>query len=636
MTQGHLGGYASGPGFVVGRSEGPGDFRDVRIRTTAEGLNVIELARDARDTSPRRYVVDRLLLPNGAWSRVVEVDSFSPGSPPERMTESHASVRFVGESNHWGIEPEPCFGLPVGMESPWTSALEMTGNELLVPLLEDSLSSNGQTVFVSGDAPVNIAAVDNAGVSLRNGSYEASVNLEGIEITPAIPPRADPSLYSESVHLLSPVENAFANAGAIEGTAGIAYFDGGSIFLEPAKPPILFGSYVLPFDVRYVADGLYEALQRPGVYVITSQPIEGRHATGLVSVIFDPYPLRWVPRLMGRAYCELTAPAYVPPLIEEEPERISVATVEVENDFPDIPREVYTPYADRTGVFNSWEAERTPVVYRPSIRPFDVLIPFDPDTRHRDLGGHPAFRGEPNGLSYTRDSIGELAAARPPIGGMLVGFESAERLSELDLREGTLFYRWRDSEEFNLLRSPDLEVYYKQGYIYVYSKTDSTVSGLARIDVRHDGSYTATKLDWGRGRLLVNETPALTEMKTWADTLFVGETTETRSWAEVMGVTAPGDGAYKGRNPALPRSVEQFADVPPVWETGRPLQEGESIAASYGEAAVTWGRVLFEDLGEPTWLSPLTWSQIGDPTWKELGVGVNAATTMEQGERSEP
>lgn len=593
MTEGFLGGYSSGPGFVVGRSEGEGDFKDVRIRTSPDGLNIVELARDARDTSPRRYVVDRRVRPDGAWSRVVEVDSFSIGVPVERMTESRATVEFVGEPNFWGIEPEPCFGLPSGMESPWTQPLEMLSNELLIPL-EDPPQANEYTVFVSGDAPVNTALTEDDGIiSLKNGAYVVRVGESGnIEVSKSGTP----------VSLFVKTDGLGRGRGSVEGTAAQAYYEGGNVFLEPAKPPIFYGTYILPFDVRYVSDGLYEVSpENPGydgTYVITSNPIEGRRASGLVSILFDPYPRRWVRRLMGRAYTSLVAPAYVPPLVEEEPRRISVHAVEVENDYPDIPREVYTPYANRTGVFNAWDSRRDPVLYRPSVRPFDVLIPFDADTNHRDLGGHPVMRGEPDGLLATRDESGELSAARPSEGGIEVGYNSFQGFSELDLREGVLFFKWRDSSEFSVLRHEDMEIYYRDGYLYVDSRSESpgVPSGLAHIGIPGRGEWVAAKVEWGRGELLVNEVPALTETNSWADTLFVGETDQTRTWAEVLGVSVD-EGV---RNPDLPLAVEDFADVPPEWMTGRPVGEGEEIGSAEVERPRTWGRVLFEEFDGPS------------------------------------
>ncbi len=155
--------------FVIGREGKEGDLQDITISTTPEGLNLIQLARDAQDLSPRIYVVDRRVLPNGAIKRLLEVNSFSDVDPG-RLSEVRVEMKYESIPNIWGIEPDKTFGIPEGMESPWFEPQEMVGNELL--LGEDAL-------YISGDAPVNIDR-DN---TYTNGKYKTSIFDGRIEIS---------------------------------------------------------------------------------------------------------------------------------------------------------------------------------------------------------------------------------------------------------------------------------------------------------------------------------------------------------------------------------------------------------------------------------------------------------------------
>jgi hypothetical protein len=537
----------SGYNWVVGRSAKEGEIQDVSIETTPEGLNRLQIARDARDLDPRFYVVDRRTLPNGAWRRLLEVHSFSRDALPDMLSEVRAIVNFETIPNSWGLTTEKTWGLPSGMESPWTEPIEMVGNELLL---------STDTTWVSGDAPINIP-VDNV---YRNGKYVTYIRANGI--------------YIEDVtgELIGVIGTNTNTVRWTEGIAGAATFNGGSVFIEPGKPPLFLGSFTLDHTPVPVQPGLYEYGDN---YLISNIPLVGRSGVGAIAFIKDPHPQRWIRRMFGRAYVELVSPANVPPLIEDEPSRISVEAFPLRNDY-DISPEVVTPYADKTGVFNTWDLDSPNVIYDPRERPYDVFLPFSKSIE--DWGGH-----------YV-DHIGTFFPARDWRGELDASFPTAIRYELPDLpemAEGVVFFRWKDSTSFNIIQTEWMRIFYKLGYIYFESKVSPEANGIQKIIV--STGWNKTKVEWNGSSLFVNDVPALTEEQTWGDVLG-----ENNTWGEIANI-APSLWTPRG---SIPLDVEQFAEIPPTWETGVPEGEVPPPVTDYSEAPRTWGRVLFEPYEE--------------------------------------
>lgn len=528
--------------FTVPRDSRSGNLSDVRIAMAASGLNHLEIARDPRDTSEKTYVIDRR-IGDGPWRRLLTVDAFSE-APPGRLSEVRAVVEFEELPNTWGIEPEKTWGLPAGMESPWTPALEMIGNELLLP---------EEAIYISGDAPVNIAR-DNG---YSNGRYGLQFSGERITVT---------DLYAvEEIALLSSDTSSLRWE---EGTAGAAVFRGGSVYIEPAKPPLFMGTFSLDKDPIYVSPGLYEYGDH---YLISSVEVGGASITGAFSIVKDPFPERWVPRVFCRAYVSLISPAHQPPLTEDEPERLSVRVEYPENDFPGIEPEVVTPYANKTGVFNSWDLEEGPVVRTSLERPYDYLVPF---RRLEDWGGHPVWAA---GDYYPAlDFKGEESASYPTD----MPFESPELPG---IPEGTLFYRFQDSAYHNVISNEWIDVVYKEGYVYFENALSPEANGIGKITPT--AYWNNVKVEWGVDTLFVNDEPAMIDELPWGAILDDG------TWGETANIP-PEEWTPSGD---FPLDVEQYQEIPPTWVTGRPEGEVEIPPPDYSARPRTWGRLLFED-----------------------------------------
>lgn len=530
--------------YVVGRTEKSGNLQDVRVYVNADGLNRIDIARDKEDLSPRVYVVDRRTLPDGPWRRLLEVESFSD-SEPERLSEVRAKVDFEIIPNRFEIETIKTWGLPEGMESPWNKPLEMVGNELLL---------DEHTMFVSGDAPINTIE----GRTFKNGKYEVHVGENRIVI------RANGVI-------LGTFETNTASLQWTEGIAGAISFVGGSVYLEPAKPPLLVGSFFPEVAPHRLKDALY---QYNDSFLIASQDISDGEFVGAFALVDDPFPERWVNRVFCRAYVDLISPAYKPPLTEEEPKRISIRVEYPENDFPDISPKAVTPYSNETGVFNSWDIPENPVELTSKERPWDILIPMHDG---QDWGGYPVENMEEK-IPAT-DFLGARHASFPSLDGYT--------LPDLpELREGTIFLRWKDSSFFRIIRNDWIDLFYKEGWIYHENKASPDASGIAKIDV-HPG-WNDLIIYWDDARLIVNNVPGQTEERSWGEVL-----ESERIWGAVANVHPDRWEA----DPDYPLTIEQFEEKVVDWVTGRPEGEVEPPEFNYDERPRTWGRILYERYG---------------------------------------
>lgn len=535
----------TGTNFILGRTRVEGDLQDVRVFTASTGLNHVEIARDARDLTPKVVVVDRRLI-GGPWHRVLETRSFTPDIT-EKISEVRAEVRYESIVNWWGIEPERTWGLPAGMESPWTPPLEMIGNELLIP-------EGGR--YVSGDAPIN-TAIDDA---YTNGRYRTEFHNDRVII------------YS-GTKLLAEMATDTTYLTWNEGTAGAASFRGGSVFIEPAKPPIFTGRFSLDRQPRFLRRGLYEYGDG---FLISSVPIETPNVVGTIAFIDDPYPDRWVPRMFCRAYVELISPAHVPPLTEEEPRRVSVRVQRVRTDFPEITPKAVTPYANKTGVFNAWEIDEPPVLYAPKERPYDIFLPFDTG---EDWGGNAVYN--PTVYIPATDRFGEPGAAFPS----QVGY----RMNEIPPQSrATLSYWWKDSAYHVVMRTTWNDIIFKEGYLYVQNAFAPYSDGIAPVEMAPD--WVHTKIEWTPTSLFVNDLPALQDKKTWeeAQTNLNGSRA---THGDMLGLT-------EDRwlpDPNIPVTEEQFLEEPVTWITGYPGGRKERPTPDYSESLRTYGRLLYED-----------------------------------------
>jgi hypothetical protein len=547
----------SGTNFVVGRTQRKGDIPDVRIYTSPTGLSMIEIARDAKDLSPRSYTIDRR-LEGGPWSRLLQVNSFSEADVPDNISEVRADVIFEEIPNFWGITPLKSWGLPAGMESPWIEPLEMVGNELLLP--------EGAR-WVSGDAPINQER-DNY---FSNGRYGVEISGSHVDITNKV--------TGES---LANLQTNTRGVTWTEGVAGAVSFFGGSVHIEPAKPPILLGTFSFNREPVYVRPGVYEYGR---AYLITSVPVSsaGRLYTGALAIVDDPFPERWVPRVFCRSYVTLISPSYVPPLVEEEPQRVGVRVEYVENDFPGIEPKVVTPYADKTGVFNSWEIETGRVILSPRNRPYDLLIPFDENLE--DWGGNSVWT--PGEFFPTLDRVGEAHAS--------LATEIPYETSSLPpIYEGAVFLRWKESNNFFVFTSSWADIVYKNGRVFFDNRTGQGLTGISRlIDV--SGSWNDLKIEWGTNYLTVNDVEALTEPRTWQDVLLGDDDTAPEfTWGQIANI--PPDEWTP--DPDLPLDVKQWEEKEPTWVTGNPEWEDEPPDVDYSASVKTWGEVMFVPYGE--------------------------------------
>jgi hypothetical protein len=547
----------SGTSFVVGRTQRKGSIPDVRIYTSPTGLSMIEIARDARDLNERSYTIDRRLS-GGPWSRLLQVNSFAPDGDPDHISEVRAEVIFEEIPNYWGITPTRSWGLPAGMESPWIEPIEMVGNELLLP---------EGAKWVSGDAPIN----QERNNYFENGKYGVGIGGSNIEIT-----------NRQTGRLLATLQSNTRGTTWTEGIAGAVLFFGGSIHIEPAKPPILMGTFSLDRDPTYIRPGLYEY---GNAFLITSIPISGRVFSGTLAFVDDPFPERWVPRVFCRSYVSLTSPSYVPPLIEEEPQRIGVRVEYVENDFPTIEPKVVTPYADKTGVFNSWEVDTPGVLLAPKNRPYDLLIPFDEVLE--DWGGSPVWT--PGEFIPTLDRNGEPHAS--------LATEIPYETSTIpEIYEGAIFLRWKESHDFFVFSSDWVDIVYKNGRVFFDNRVAS-LEGLTGISqpLNPTGSWNDLKIEWGTNYLTVNDVPALTEPRTWGDVLLGDDDTAPElTWGQIANI--PED--QWTPNPDLPLDVDQWEEVVPDWVTGNPEWEDEPPDPDYSATPKTWGEVMFVPYGE--------------------------------------
>lgn len=536
----------SGVTFVVGRSEKQGELQDVKIRTQATGLNSIDIARDAKILDRRIYVVDRRVLPNGSWKRLLEVESFNVDASPEKLSEVKATVEFEEIANFWGIPFQRCWGLPEGMEAPWNDPMEMVGNELILP--ED-------VRWVSGDAPVNI----NRNNYYQNGKYTVNITRDFIEIG------------DTRGEVIGGINTSTSNISWTEGVAGAAFFDGGSIYIEPGKPPLFVGNFTLDEEPTYRKAGLYEYSRN---FLVSSVEIKGRSGVGAIAFVKDPFPERWVPRMMGRAYVKLDSPVYVPPLVEDEPNRISVSVHHPPTDFSDIKPTVITPYANKTGVFNAWTPESGEVKYAPLERPYDVFLPFD---KIEDWGGHSVWT--PGDYYPALDWHNQESAAFP--NGL--GYDMPELPV---IAEGTIFYRWKNSGYFNVIKNDDLDVVYKEGIVYFFSKTTPSAGGIGKIVV--SSGWNNTKIEFGQDRLFINDQPGLIEEQLW-------DNTNEFRWGQIMDIP---ESQWIKKHQDFPITEERFEEIPPTWETGFPEEEVDTPDPDYSLRPNTWGQVLYEEFSQ--------------------------------------
>jgi hypothetical protein len=539
----------SGYPWVVGRSTKEGEIQDVSIETTAEGLNRIQIARDAKDTDSKFYVVDRKMQPSGAWRRLLEVESFSPDALPDRLSEVRAIVEFETIPNMWGLEVDKTWGLPEGMESPWFEPVEMVGNELLLPI---------NASWVSGDAPVNIVK-DNV---YSNGKYTTIVDEGEVIVEDTATGELVGSLRTDTRYL-----------SWTEGIAGAAQFYGGSVYIEPAKPPVFLGLCELDVDPVPIQPGLYHYGDN---YVISSVPIRGGRVIGAVAFVKDPYPQRWIRKMFGRAYVKLISPAHIPPLIEDMPRRIGIEAYPVPTDFEDITPHVVTPYADKTGVFNVWDLDIPPVIYRPSERPYDVLLPFD--GRAEDWGG---FNVDYPGTFFPAEDFKGNAGASFPV---YIPYEMPDIPVIL---EGTAFYRWKDSNAFSVIKTEWVEISYREGWVYFDHKYSPDATGIAEIQEIIDWNHT--KVEWTSNTLHVNDIPALTEEIPWGEIL---NEPAPRTWGEIAEIPP----SQWTRTGSFPIDKEVFTEIPPTWMTGYPEGEVPPPPPDYSGRPRTWGRILYEEI----------------------------------------
>lgn len=551
--------------FVIGQQESSGEISDVRIKNNAEGLTEVTIARDPMLTGRRIYIVDRRVLPDGSWMRLFEVESFSENALPDRLSEVRADIEFEEIVNDWSISFEKCWGLPSGMESPWIAPIEMVKNELL---LEEKVK------WVSGDAPVNIVRNN----MFENGKYGVTVGDREL-------------VFTSGGETLGVIETDTRGLSWTEGIAGAASFRGGYVYIEPAKPATFTGSFVLDRDPIPVAPGLYEY---GDFYLISSTRLNGKTGVGTISFLKDPFPERWVSRMMGRAYTRLISPANKPPLTEDEPERISVRVEYPETDFPDLTPEIVTPYSDKTGTFNAWEPEGTIVKYDPLERPYDVYLPM---IKEEDWGGH------------TLQSVGDFYPANDFLGTPSAAFPQMEGFEIGDLPpivEGAAFFRWRDSAQFSPIRSTYIDIEYREGYIYFTNRANPRTNGIAKINV--EVGWNHTKLEWYDDLLFINDKPALQEEREWGEY-------QNNKWVDLLGY-----------NPAsswepdysIPMDEEQYEEIPPTWMTGLPEEESEREPLNYIDRPKTWGRVLFEKYESP---EVAAGEEIGISEIADLGIG---------------
>lgn len=543
----------SGLNWVVGRNNKQGDIQDVRITRTPEGLNRIEIARDARNTDNRRYVVDRRVLPDGAWRRLLEVDAFSSDALPDSLAEVRAIVEFETIPNSWGLTTEKTWGLPAGMESPWKEPVEMVGNELLLPV---------DAQWVSGDTPINI----NINNTYKNGKYVTHIENNRIFIE------------DQTGDIIGTFTTDTRLLRWTEGISGAASFMGGSIFVEPAKPPLFMGTFILENTPIPLQPGLYEYGNH---YLVSNVPIVGRTGVGAIAFIKDPYPKRWIKRMFGRAYVQLVSPANVPPLIEDEPSRISVEAYPIATDFSDIRPEIVTPYANKTGVFNVWDVNIPPVIYNPRERPYDLFVPFD--RRAEDWAGHAMW--EPGTFFPSNDWRGEPDAAFPA--------PAPHELPDIpEMAEGIAFFRWRDSASFGVIKTDWMRIFYKEGYIYFDNKIVPDANGIQKIIV--SSGWNMTKVEWNSYSLWINDVPALIEEETWGEVLGEGSPGGKNKLGEIANIPT----SQWTRNGDLPMDIEQYEEIPPTWMTGESEGEVPTPDLDYTDRPRTWGRVLFEDFEE--------------------------------------
>lgn len=530
--------------FVIGRTSKEGNLQDIRIHVNADGLNRVDIARDPKDLSSRIYVVDRRTLPDGPWRRLLEVESFSD-TTPDRLSEVRANIDCEVIPNFWNIDTKKTWGLPEGMESPWFKPLEMVGNELLL---------SEESIFVSGDAPVNTIK----GNIFQNGKYRIEIDRTSLTLT-----SGDDTLGVLDTNLSSLFWS--------EGIAGALSFSGGSVYMEPAKPPLFMGTFYLDKEPIQIKDALY---QYGDYYLIASHPITDREFTGAFSLVKDPFPERWVERVFCRAYVDLISPAYKPPITEDEPERISIRVEYPETDFTDIKPKIVTPYSNETGVFNSWMIDESPVNSQSKERPWDILLPF---RDLQDWGGYPV---ESLREFYpARDFLNEPHAAYP-------SDEGYELPNLPEIPEGTIFLRWKDSSFFWIIRNDWIDIFYRDGWVYHENKVSPDSSGIAPVQVKAD--WNNLKVEWSADTLIVNDQPALTQERLWGEVLG-----EEGIWGNVTGLSP----SQWKPDPDYPIDVEQYHEVLPVWETGKP--EGEVVLQDpdYTDSPRTWGRVLYERFG---------------------------------------
>lgn len=542
-----LGGYS----YVIGRSETKGDFRDVRIKTSPEGFNRIDIARDPRDTNRRITAIERRLLPDGPWSRLLTVKSFDEDSSSNELTETKVKVEFEDFNNLWDIDPEATWGLPESLESPWNTPIEMVGNELLL---------NTDVEWVSGDAPTNYFKDK----IFTNGKYSIQIGSDNLY------------WYIKSGEYLGGIKTETSDIVYSEGVAGAAFFKGGWVWAEPAKPILFYGDYVLENYAKYVKPGLY---RYGGGFAITTEPLNGLRGSGGICLLKDPYPERWIRRMMGRAHSELISPTASPPFFEEDPDRIGISVVKLDTDFPFIEPEVVTPYANETGVFNSWDIKNGDVRLHPSERPWDVYLPMS--SRREDWGGLPFHSDE----QYRR-AVGKFGdeASFPNREGYIL-----EDLPPLP--EGSIYFRWKDSNAFVILENEEIRVAYKNGYVYFYNSLSPQSNGIANIEPISE-DWNETKVEWTTAGLYINDKPALIEERSWEEATSSSGIKAT--WAAITN-TPFSDREF---DPDSPDEERTDIELPPGWSTGRAEPPDNPTPIYYHNTPRTWGRLLYEELDD--------------------------------------
>jgi hypothetical protein len=329
----------------------------------------------------------------------------------------------------------------------------------------------------------------------------------------------------------------------------------------------------LELEPEPIQPGLYHYGEN---YLVTSAPVIGTRVLGAVAFIKDPYPQRWINRMFGRAYVKLISPVHIPPLVEDLPRRIGIEAYPVPTDFDDITPWYVTPYADKIGVFNVWELEIPPVIYRPSERPYDVLLPFD--GRVEDWGGHSV---DYQGTFFPAEDFEGNDGASFPV------YQPYEMPDIPVILEGTAFYRWKDSGSFAVLKTEWLKISYREGWVYFDHKQSPDATGIAQVAVELD--WNNTKIEWTSNTLHVNDLPALIHELTWGHVL---DEEDRQRWGETAEI-APSLWTRSGN---FPVDAEQFSEIPPIWETGYPEGEAPTPEPDYSERPRTWGRVLYEDI----------------------------------------